>query len=95
MDDRELKISKVIDRRPEGMPIDQPCELGYHCPVCQYETIWNASGDYDERLEWSEFKFFIWCSVCKKDWPSVICLPQDPESATDTFLAIIQNIKGK
>jgi hypothetical protein len=100
MNERELKISKIIGKRNipgntliEGamtdqvIIIDQPCELGYHCPVCKYEAV--TDGNYDERLTWSEFNSFLWCYVCKKDYPSALCMP-DIEKAVDIYLQSIQ-----
>jgi hypothetical protein len=59
---------------PGAIPFDQPCELGYHCPICEYLTI-NKNQAFDERLQWSEYEGFLWCSVCNKDYPSCICIP--------------------
>ena len=69
---------------------DQPCELDYHCPVCKYDNIVN--GNYDERLEWSEYNEFIWCSVCNKDYPSCFCIP-DMDKAIDIFLTSLQQVR--
>ena len=60
-------------RRTDGQPFDRPCELGFHCPVCKYDLASN--GEWDERLEWSEYNGFLWCSVCDKDYPSTLCMP--------------------
>lgn len=82
---------KVVGKRnidPGTIIFDAPFELGYHCPVCKYET--ETNGEYDERLEWSEYNGFIWCSVCNKDYPSAICHP-DPEKATEIYLATVQD----
>lgn len=61
--------------RPNWIPFDQPCELGYHCPVCEYPhytSPWRWS--YDERLHWSEYNYMLWCEVCNYDYPSILCL---------------------
>jgi hypothetical protein len=71
-------------RKTDVIPFDQPCELGYHCPVCKYELVFG-DGNYDERLLWSEYNGFLWCSVCDKDYPSCLCQP-DVDKAIDTFL---------
>jgi hypothetical protein len=55
------------------MIFDQPCELGYHCPICNYEI--ETNGEFDERLEWSEYNGFIYCRKCNKDYPSCFCVP--------------------
>ena len=67
---------------------DQPRELGYHCPVCQYPQV--SDGNYDERLFWSEYESFIWCAVCNRDYPSCLCLPGDPRRAIDVFLSSVK-----
>jgi len=81
-------VEDIFGLREEYLPpnahiFDFPCELGYHCPVCKYEPI--IDGNYDERLEWSEYSCFIWCSVCNKDYPSALCMP-DIERAVDIYL---------
>lgn len=66
---------KLLGKRnlpPNAIPFDQPCELGYHCPVCEYPEITKRQ-IFDERLEWSEYEGFIWCRVCNKDYPSCLC----------------------
>lgn len=68
---------------------DQPCELDYHCPVCEYENI--IDGNYDERLEWSEYNGFCWCSVCNKDYPTCLCV-SDKNKATEIYLSCIEDV---
>ena len=68
---------------------DQPCELNYHCPVCKYKNIVN--GNYDQRLEWSEYNGFIWCSVCNKDYPTCFCIPNKDE-AIKCYLSCIEDV---
>ncbi len=70
----ELAARIVGLRRIDGQPFDPPCELGFHCPVCKYDLA--SDGEYDERLEWSEYNGFLWCSVCDEDYPSVLCMPE-------------------
>lgn len=87
-------------RVPEGktvVPIDQPCELGYHCPVCEYDLTVDA--EYDERLDWSEYRWFLWCAVCDRDYPTVLCVPLDadpPEhrGAIECFLDCIAQARA-
>lgn len=78
MGKRELPANAII--------FDQPCELGYHCPVCEYNHTFN--GNYDERLEWSEYNGFIWCRVCNFDFPSYLCIP-DKKQAVETYLLTV------
>ena len=66
----------IVGKRnlPEGtITFDIPAELGFHCPLCNYKHTVN--GNYDERLEWSEYNGFLWCSVCNLDIPSCLCVP--------------------
>ncbi len=70
---------------PSGaMILDEPWELGYHCPVCKYELVY-PDGNPDERLTWSEYNGFLWCSVCNKDYPSCLCMP-NIDKAIEIFL---------
>ena len=82
------KARKTMGMRRDGIAIDQPCELGYHCPVCKY--LLEDGGDYDERLLWSEYNSFLWCSVCNKDYPSAFCQP-DIDKAIEIFLASVSS----
>jgi len=86
------RAAKVMGSRPTGIPIDQPCELGYHCPVCEYPQI--VDGEYDERLLWSEYNGFLWCAVCNVDYPSALCHGIEPSEwtagAIDVFLASVE-----
>lgn len=67
----------------DGIIFDFPCELGYVCPVCKNEQ-------WDERLEWSEYNGFVYCSVCNKDYPSVLCQP-DIDKAIEIYLKCIED----
>ena len=67
---------------------DQPCELDYHCPVCKYEN--EVDGNYDQRLEWSEYNGFIWCRSCNKDYPTCLCIP-DKDKATEIYLSCVED----
>lgn len=78
-------------RSTSGLAVDFPAELGYHCPVCKYTVLEN--GEYDERLYWSEYNYFIWCSVCNKDYPSMLCI-DDIDKSIDVFLSTIKDVKS-
>lgn len=54
---------------------DMPCELGYQCPVCQAEM--------DEKLQWSEYRGFLWCAECNRDYPSALCVPMVGEKRAE------------
>jgi hypothetical protein len=79
-------------RRTDCMAFDQPCELGYHCPVCEYPQVSPGPDQYyDERLHWSEYESMIWCSVCNVDYPSCLCLSAGSARAIDVFLNSVGN----
>lgn len=80
-------------RRQGGIAIDEPCELGYRCPVCKNEPGPDAEGNYDERLCWSEYNSFLWCEVCNRDYPSCLCAP-DPVRATEIFLLSVSDARA-
>ena len=83
---------KIVGLRPTGgISIDQPCELSFHCPKCKYKLV--TKGNYDERLEWSEYNTFLWCSVCNKDYPSCLCLPDNLDGAIKIYLQSVQSVK--
>ena len=78
---------KIVGKREpliNAIPFDQPCELGFHCPVCKYDLV-TKEGEFDERLQWSEYNSFLWCRKCDKDFPSALCQP-NIDKAIDTYL---------
>lgn len=87
------RAEKIVGKRhiPDNAIIfDEPCELDYHCPVCKYKNI--VKGRFDERLRWSEYNGFIWCSVCNKDYPSALCQPNIDE-AIKIYLDCVRDAK--
>lgn len=94
------KAEQVMGRRRTDVVFfDYPCELGYRCPVCAVQ--------WDEALEWSEYRGFIWCPRCDRDYPSCFCVPvnADPnperphdyagwDDAVKVFLDIVQDAKS-
>ncbi len=82
------KIVGIRQIPANALVFDQPCELGYHCPVCKYEQV--TDGNFDERLQWSEYNSFLWCSVCNKDYPSVLCQP-DIDAAIECYLLSVRD----
>lgn len=85
---KNARAEQIMGLRPtDAMAIDFPAELGYKCPVCDYEP--EVNGEYDERLSWSEYNGFIWCSVCNKDYPSALCCT-DINKAIDVFLDSVE-----
>lgn len=84
---------RIVGKRkvePNTIIFDQPCEVGYHCPVCKEV---HPEGDYDERLQWSEYNGFVWCSVCNEDYPSALCQP-DIDRAIKTYLQCVLEAKN-
>lgn len=79
---REIKPNQII--------IDYPCELGYHCPVCEYEHILDWM-HFDERLEWSEYNWMIWCIECDKDYFSFQCL-SDVDKQIEMILDTMEHL---
>jgi len=77
------RAKKLMGCRPDGIPLDQPSELGFKCPVGR-----------QHHLEWSEYQGFIWCHTCNFDYPSPLCMP-DLKNATEIFLDIIEDMKTK
>jgi len=91
------RADELLGRRPEGVPIDLPLELGYECPIHQ---------DHSEDLAWSEYQGFLWCERCNHDYPSPLCVPMEshgpydwksmdwfrfgPEAAVEIFLDVVQ-----
>jgi len=73
---KNVEAEKIVGKRnipKNAMIFDFPCELDYHCPICKYEN--ETNGEFDTRLEWSEYNGFIYCRVCNKDFPSCLCTP--------------------
>lgn len=99
------RAERIMGKRPtNAIPFDQPCELGYWCPVCRVAPITPDGNEFDERLHWSEYQGFLWCEVCNKDYPSALCVrldahpdPNRPwmyagvDAAVDVFLDQIQS----
>lgn len=87
------RAEKVVGRRPTGgTPIDFPCEHNYHCPVCVYE--FPTDGNYDERLDWSEYETFLWCSVCDKDYPTILCSTGSVDEKIKLYLDCVATVAG-
>lgn len=89
------RAAKLVGLRTDDYPkdarvmaFDMPGELGYECPI--HQTA------YDGDIEWSEYKGFIWCARCNKDYPSCLCIPlkgmKSLERATQTYLDCIEAV---
>ena len=78
------RAGELCGFNPTGAnPIDFPCELDYWCPVCRI--------DFDEGLDWSEYRSFIWCPKCNFDYPSAIC-KKNPKDGTKIYLDCIEEL---
>ena len=82
-----LRFEHREDKGYGVLMFDQPCELGYHCPACKYPRV--VDGTFDERLLWSEYDGFLWCAICNRDYPSCLCLPDEPERAIGVYLSTV------
>ena len=65
--------AQIVGIRQEGQSFDPPGELGFHCPVCRYFLFHGDA--YDDRLTWSQYNGFLRCSVCDRDYPTALCMP--------------------
>lgn len=63
-----------LPRRGTGIAIFEPSECGWLCPQRH-----RAS-----NICWSEFKDYIWCCVCEKDYSTAECFLQKPPHYTET-----------
>ena len=75
------RAKKLLGLRPDGIPLDQPFELEFKCPVGR-----------QHHLEWSDYQGFIFCRTCNYDYPSCLCRPDDPRMATKIFLDTIEDV---
>src|SRR5438067_11453529 len=90
---RDLTGQIVGLRKDDGHTLDAPGELGFHCPVCQYSLFHD--GEYDARLKWSQYNGFLSCSVCEKDYPSAICMPNVDRAIRIYLLCVKEAIDRK
>lgn len=82
------RAGQLLGFRQKGQPVLEPSELGYRCPICKNPPI--VDHEYDERLTWSEYNSFLWCSVCNRDFPSCLCL-NDIGRAIEVFLDSVED----
>lgn len=100
-DEDNPRAARVLGKRAADLleptlVVNIPAEEGYHCPVCMYlhegpEGENGEPGELDERLAWSEYRTMIWCAVCERDYPSMLCTP-DFEEATRIYLAAVEQL---
>ena len=88
------RAEKIVGKRIMKwlrLPIDQPAELWYTCPVCKNKNL--IDWEYDERLTRSEYNWFLRCHECNKDYPTCLCCWDDIEKAINIYLDCINEIK--
>lgn len=88
--DRAKKVVGLRDVKGATVIINSPAEMDYRCPVCLNEPSSAKEGWIDERLEWSEYNGFLYCSVCDKDYPSALCQP-DIDKAIKIYLKCVED----
>ena len=92
--ERAEKLVGFRDVKGATVIINFPGEMGFKCPVCKNQAYSEEYGMYDERLEWSEYNGFLWCSVFNQDYPSVLCQP-DINKAIEIYLDCIEDAQMK
>ena len=59
--DEQLK-EKFGLRITDAIPLFEPAELGWNCPINKHH-----------KIVWSEFEKHIWCYDCQKDYFTLLC----------------------
>lgn len=78
-DTKNKTIEEIVWKRivnDNTIIIDMPWELWYICPECKV---------LGETLDWSEFNWFLWCEIHRKDYPTCLCCT-DIDKAIDIYL---------
>ena len=82
------RAEQLMGRRDEDGPVGvilfSPAEQGYRCPVHTEQCI------NDDTLHWSEYRAFLWCELCDKDYPSALCCT-DIDRGIDVFLESVSD----
>lgn len=74
------RAKELMGKRPTNcIPINQPIELCYHCPIC-----------LNQWIDWSEYNGFLWCPSCDIDIPSCLC-HTDVRQGINTFLSTVED----
>ena len=74
---KNKKAEEICGMRKSGIPLFEPGELGYACPIC------GACGSH---LRWSEYANFLWCEFCNLDIPSCLCVKYyEPKLSEDVM----------
>ena len=82
----EQLLGRRDEKGPIGIVLFYPTEQGYRCPV-------HGEDVSEETLHWSEYKGFLWCELCNKDYPSALCCtgPDALDRAIKVFLDCIED----
>lgn len=81
------KAEKIVWKRhiwSNTIAIDLPIELWYTCPFCKIAS---------ERLDWSEYNWFLYCYECNQDYPTCLCC-DDINKAIDVYLDCINDLNN-
>lgn len=92
---KDPRIEKIAGRREPGLPYQIPFELDFFCPVCGTEPIKQKK--FDDSLDFSEYRYFMYCPNCNLDIPTFLCLrantKEKVEIYTERYLDMIKEIK--
>jgi len=94
---KDDNIEAVVGKRYEGKSMNllfEPFEFGYFCPLCGHYPDLDNDGEIElMHLEFSEYRYFMYCKRCNIDIPSYACLdPQSKDNVkeiTDTYLSML------
>jgi len=95
---RDETIENIVGKRFDGKSMNLlfwPFELGYFCPLCGHFPDLENDGEIElMHLEFSEYRYFMYCKRCNIDIPSYICIqPQsknDVKQITNTYLSMLK-----
>lgn len=73
------RAKRLMGLRPIGEELNPNFE--FKCPICK------------EKLQLSEYNYFLWCKKCNIDMPVWMGWEDDVEAATEEFLDFTENIK--
>ncbi len=92
------RAEQLLGRRetttPDGRGIVvlfEPVEQDYMCPVHQR----TLDQEHEQQtLFWSEYRAFLWCELCDKDYPSALCCA-DLDRAIEVFLDTVRDAQER
>jgi len=93
---KDKEVEKVCGLRDPGLAYQLPWELDYYCPICGKSPTLEK---FDEKFDFSEYRYFMYCPNCDIDIPSFLCLKANTKEKvkmyTERYLAMIRDIKQK